>query len=45
MGKTRDCIRKKIQRLGIEVVVHAEKNQPVLLLLVVDFSRLKIAKC
>jgi len=26
MGKTRDCIRKKIARLGLEVVVHAEKS-------------------
>ena len=26
MGKTRDCIRKKIARLELEVVVHAEKK-------------------
>ena len=26
MGKTRDCIRKKIARLGLEVVVHVEKS-------------------
>ena len=26
MGKTRDCVRKKIERLGIEVVVHAENQ-------------------
>lgn len=26
MGKTRDCIRKKIARLGLEVVVHSESH-------------------
>lgn len=27
LGKTRDCIRMKITRLGLEVVVQPEKNQ------------------
>ena len=27
MGKTRDCVRKKIERLGIEVVVRSENQQ------------------
>ncbi|MCW4002417.1 MAG: hypothetical protein NWE95_00685 [Candidatus Bathyarchaeota archaeon] len=27
MGKTRDCIRKKIARLGLEVVVHSESQR------------------
>lgn len=27
LGKTRDCIRMKIARLGLEVVVQPEKNQ------------------
>jgi hypothetical protein len=27
MGKTRDCIRKKIVRLDLEVVVHGEKSE------------------
>ena len=27
LGKTRDCIRKKIARLGLEVVVHSESQR------------------
>ena len=27
MGKTRDCIRKKIARLGLEVVIHSESQR------------------